>query len=152
MFDWILDINWERVGFHLIQLLIAYVLVLPVGLDREQSDRSFGLRTFPLIAVVTCGFMLVGRVTLAGSDAEARAFQGIVTGIGFLGGGAIFKGQDRVIGTATATSIWNCGAIGISIAYHRLEIALVLAVINFATLRWVSRVKGKLTGTDRSKK
>lgn len=47
-------------------------------------------------------------------------------------------------GTATAASIWNTGAIGVAVAYNRLEIALVLSAINFATLRWLAPLKDKL--------
>ena len=81
-------------GDHSTHLVLAYLLALPIGWDREHSNRSFGLRTFPLVAVVTCGFMLVGMSVISSTDGEARIIQGIITGIGFIGGGAILKDQD----------------------------------------------------------
>ncbi len=138
------DINWLQVVSHLVHLLSAYVLALPIGLDREKSEIDFGVRTFPLVAVVCCGFMLVGITVLDSTDAKARVFQGIVTGIGFLGGGAILKDHNKVTGTATAASIWNTGAIGIAVAFNRYEIAIVLSALNFITLRITGSLKNKL--------
>ncbi|MFP4110997.1 MAG: MgtC/SapB family protein [Desulfonatronovibrio sp.] len=143
-FDLLPDINWLQVVSHLTHLLSAYILALPIGLDREKSVIHFGMRTFPLVAVVCCGFMLVGLAVLDSTDAQARVFQGIVTGIGFLGGGAILKDHNKVTGTATAASIWNTGAIGIAVAFNRYEIAIVLSALNFITLRISSRLKKKL--------
>jgi hypothetical protein len=70
--------------------------------------------------------------------------QGIITGIGFIGGGAIIKDQDRVAGTASAASIWNTGAIGLAIAFDRLEIAIMLSLLNFLTLNLFRRIKDKI--------
>jgi putative Mg2+ transporter-C (MgtC) family protein len=141
----ILNINWNLVLSHLIHLAVAYVLALPIGWDREQSKRRFGLRTFPIVAVVSCGFMLVGMAVIESTDGEARVLQGIITGIGFIGGGAILKNEDKVAGTASAASIWNTGAIGVSVAFSRFEIALVLALLNFLALRLFSpEVKEKV--------
>jgi putative Mg2+ transporter-C (MgtC) family protein len=122
-------------------MAIAYVLALPIGLNRQTSSRSFGLRTFPLVSVVSCGFMLVGVAVIDSTDGEARVFEGIVTGIGFIGGGAIFKGQDHVTGMASAASLWNTGAIGIAVAFGRYEIALALSLLNFLTLYLIGRLK-----------
>lgn len=141
----ILNINWNLVLTHLVHLAVAYVLALPIGWDRELSKRRFGLRTFPIVAVVSCGFMLVGMAVIESTDGEARVLQGIITGIGFIGGGAILKNEDKVAGTASAASIWNTGAIGVSVAFSRFEIALVLALLNFLALRLFSpEVKEKV--------
>ena len=139
----IIDIDWWRVLHYLWHLLFAYALAIPIALDREQSQRHFGLRTFPLVAVVSCGFMMVGMSVIDTTDGEARIFQGIITGIGFIGGGAIFKGKDKVSGTTSAASIWNTGAIGLAVAYNRFEIAIVLSLLNFITLRVVGGLKRK---------
>ena len=76
------------------------------------------------------------------TDGEAQVIQGIVTGIGFIGGGAIVKGKGTVAGTATAASIWNTGGIGIAVAFSRYEIAIPLSLLNFLTLRFVPLLKG----------
>jgi putative Mg2+ transporter-C (MgtC) family protein len=129
---------------HAIHLILAYLLALPIGWDRELSKRAFGLRTFPLVAVVTCGYMLVGISVIGSTDGEARVIQGILNGIGFIGGGAILTNQDKITGTASAASIWNTGAIGLAVAFNRLEIAIVLSVLNFLTLNLFGKIKDKL--------
>lgn len=128
------DIDWWQIVTHLYHLAIAYTLALPIAWNRERSVRSAGLRTFPLVAVAACGFMLTGIYVLESTDAEARVIYGIITGIGFIGGGAILKAGGSVRGTATAASIWNTGAIGTAVAWNRYEIAITLSVLNFFTL------------------
>ena len=66
---------------------------------------------------------------------------GIVTGIGFIGGGAIFKQSDGASGTATAAGIWNTGAIGVAVAYQNYEIAIILSILNFCIFRFVKSGK-----------
>ena len=134
-------IDWNQVVFNLVHLGVAYLLALPVAFDREKESRSAGLRTFPLVAVAACGYMLVGVSVLTTTDAEARVLQGLITGIGFIGGGAILKSGGSVTGTATAASIWNMGLIGIAVAFSRFEVAVLMSVINFLTLRYVRRFK-----------
>lgn len=149
MLSQITNIDWHQIVHHLWHLAFAYALAIPIGLDREQSRRQFGLRTFPLVAVVSCGFMMVGMSVIDSADGEARIFQGIVTGIGFIGGGAIFKDKDKVSGTASAASIWNTGAIGLAVAFNRFEIAIVLSLLNFITLWAVGSFKRKLPHDNR---
>ncbi|MCI0546194.1 MAG: MgtC/SapB family protein [Candidatus Rokubacteria bacterium] len=123
-------------------IAIAYALAVPLGWDREHEERSAGLRTFPLVAIASCGYVLLAKSVLEPSaKAQARILEGLMTGIGFIGGGAILKEGGSVRGTATAASIWSTGAIGAAVAYSRYEIAILLAVINFATLRFLARLK-----------
>ncbi len=135
------EIDWGQTLDYLLHLLAAYLLALPCALDREQESRSAGLRTFPLVAVGACGFLLVGASFLSDETANARLMQGLIGGLGFLGGGAIIKYKGNVIGMATAASIWNTGALGMAIAYNRFEIAIVLSLLNFLTLRVGKSVK-----------
>ena len=137
-------IAWSAVAATLGKIAAAYALALPVAWDREKEARSAGLRTFPLVAVASCGYMLFAVDVFGGSaEAQARLVAGLITGIGFIGGGAILKDRGTVHGTATAASIWNTGAIGAAVAFGRYEIALVLSVINFATLRLLSPLKSR---------
>ena len=136
-----IDISWSDILFNLVHLVTAGVLSLPIAWDQEIESRGVGLRTFPLVAVAACGYSLVGMSVLTSTDAEARVLQGIITGIGFIGGGAILKNKGSVMGTATAASIWNTGLIGIAVAFSRYEIAVVMALLNFT-----SRVRNILVG------
>ncbi|MGA9572918.1 MAG: MgtC/SapB family protein [Lysobacterales bacterium] len=135
------ELDWHAILMNLYQVGIAYVLALPVAWDREQEARSAGLRTFPLVSIAACGYMLVGIQVLDSTDAESRVLYGIVAGMGFIGGGAILKSSGSVTGTATAASLWMTGAIGIAVAFHRYEIAIVLAVLNYLTLHYVKQFK-----------
>lgn len=137
-----MDIDWWQIWDSVYHLVVAFVLALPLGLDRELKTRGAGLRTFPIVAVAACGFMLVGVREFPSSEARARVVYGIITGIGFIGGGAILKDGGSVSGTATAASLWTTGAIGLAVATDRYEIALVLALLNFAVLsigRWIKK-------------
>ena len=120
---------------------VAYLLALPIGFNRETETRSAGLRTFPLVSVAACGFMLIAIYVFTEAGAQARIAQGIITGIGFIGGGAILKSDDGVSGLATATSIWATGAIGIAVAWGRYEIAIILCVMTFVTLQFSGEAK-----------
>ncbi|MGB3222922.1 MAG: MgtC/SapB family protein [Desulforhopalus sp.] len=138
------QIDWQLVYDHSFHLIVAYLLALPIGWDRERSSRNFGLRTFPLVAVVTCGYMLVGISVIDTTGGEARVIQGILSGIGFIGGGAILTDKDKIRGTASAASIWNTGAIGVAVAFDRYEIAAVLSILNVLTLFFFSKLKDEI--------
>jgi putative Mg2+ transporter-C (MgtC) family protein len=139
------EIDWNLVWFNLSHLCIAYLLALPVAWNRESDSRSAGLRTFPLVAMAACGYTLVGFSILDSTDAEARVLQGIITGIGFIGGGAILKSGGSVSGTATAASIWTTGLIGIAVASDRYEIAILLSILMFLTFYFITPLKSKVS-------
>jgi len=122
---------------HLTALVVAYALAFPIGWNREREERSAGLRTFPLVAVATCGFIQAAE-GVAGSSPEAmaRVLEGLITGMGFIGGGAILRQENSVKGTATAASLWVTGAIGASVGFGSYDVAVMLAIATVVTL-WV---------------
>jgi putative Mg2+ transporter-C (MgtC) family protein len=122
---------------HVVALLAAYALAVPIGWNREHEERSAGLRTFPLVAVATCGFIQASESMLAEHpEAIARVIEGLITGMGFIGGGAILRQQDSVKGTATAASLWVTGAIGAAVGLGSYDVAIVLSAATVATL-WI---------------
>ncbi len=126
---------WE-VASHLIALAVAYALALPIGWNREHEARSAGLRTFPLVAIASCGFVIVAiRVLGQDSAGQARIIEGLITGVGFIGGGAILKRAGGTSGTATAASLWATGALGAAVGYGLYDIAAILSIVTFATLQ-----------------
>jgi putative Mg2+ transporter-C (MgtC) family protein len=134
--------NKDEALSHLITLAVAYVLALPIGWNREVEERSAGLRTFPLVAMAACGFVMIAIEVLGiTSEGQARILEGLITGIGFIGGGAILKQGDRARGTATAASLWATGAMGAAIGYGQLDIAVILSVVIFATLSLLPPLK-----------
>jgi putative Mg2+ transporter-C (MgtC) family protein len=116
----------------LFKIAAAFLLALPVAWERERSTRIMGLRTFPLVAVASCGYVLIAvAVVGAREDAQSRIIQGLMTGIGFIGGGAILK---EGASSATAASVWTTGALGAAISYAQYEIAILLAVRQLSRL------------------
>lgn len=134
---------------HFAALAIAYLLAFPIGWNRERAERSAGLRTFPLVAVATCGVIQAAESLTAGSpEAMARIIEGLITGMGFIGGGAILRMKDSVRGTATAASLWVTGAIGIAVGLGSYDVAVVLTLATVITL-WVMHPLKRL-GRDRA--
>jgi putative Mg2+ transporter-C (MgtC) family protein len=141
----VLPVDWYTAWHDIYRLLIAYALVLPVGWHREQEAHSVGVRTFPLVAMASCGYVLLSSSLYHNTpDAQSRIIQGLVAGIGFIGGGAILKAEGNVHGTATAASIWNTGVIGAAVAQDRFYMAAALSLMNLFALRVLLPLKLKL--------
>jgi putative Mg2+ transporter-C (MgtC) family protein len=141
--------NTDEALSHLIYLAVAYALALPIGWNREREERSAGLRTFPIVSMAACGFVMVAIEVLGiESEAQARILEGLITGIGFIGGGAILKQGDRARGTATAASLWATGAIGAAVGYGQLDIAVILSVTVFVTLILLPPLKRAVVNND----
>lgn len=133
------ELFWENARRDLLPICIAYVLALPIGYDRARRSYGAGLRTFPLVSIASCGLALIGVNLGQGSaDALSRVIQGLVTGIGFIGAGAILKGEGGVTGTATAASVWNIGIVGLAAGFGFYSIAIFLSFVNFVTLRFLA--------------
>ena len=142
--------HWQEAWRDLQHIGLAYVLTAFIGWDREKEAHSAGLRTFPIVGMASCGYLMVlgNQPDVA---AQSRVLQGLITGIGFVGGGAILKEGATVKGTATAASIWNAGVIGSAVAMQRLEIATILSLLNLFTLRALLPIKqhlDKKSGTE----
>ena len=133
---------------HLVALFSAYALAFPIGWNREHEERSAGLRTFPLVAVATCGVIQAAEsITASSPEAMARIIEGLITGMGFIGGGAILRREDSVKGTATAASLWITGAIGVAVGLGSYDVAVLLSVATIVTLSILPPLK-RLTRED----
>lgn len=146
-----LPFPWQTVAgvWHDVsRLFLAYLFAFPVGWYREREGHGIGLRTFPLVAVASCGYILLGTAPGMNADGQSRIIQGLVAGIGFIGGGAILQSRGAVHGTSTAASIWTTGVIGAAVAQDRLFVAAALAGLNLLTLRLLLPLKQKI---DRNK-
>lgn len=122
----------------LVRLGLAAIIGSVLGLNRELHGKPAGLRTHALVALGSALFALIGlhleKPGGAGEQAFSRVIQGVVTGIGFLGGGAILKDQatNSVRGLTTAASIWIVAGLGLACGagYWRVGlIALLLTLI-----------------------
>jgi putative Mg2+ transporter-C (MgtC) family protein len=126
---------WTDSLDHLVHLLVAYLLALPIGWHRAREEHSAGLRTFPLVAIASCALVQTA-ISVFGPAAAGNAniIQGVVTGIGFIGAGAIIRQGDLTTGHATAASIWAVGIMGAAVGYGYYDIGIILAVANLAVL------------------
>jgi len=129
---------WVSLG----KIVLSYLLTLPVGWQREREAHTVGVRTFPLVAIASCGYLLVAFP--GDREAQSRVLAGLITGIGFIGGGAILKEGGTVTGTATAASIWSTGVVGAAVAMGRYEIAVIFSLLNLVTLKVLWRLKQRI--------
>jgi putative Mg2+ transporter-C (MgtC) family protein len=152
MAEWLPGIRPFEIMPHLVALALAYLLALPIGWNREKEERSAGLRTFPLVAVATCGFVQATEPLVSDApEAMARIIEGLITGMGFIGGGAILRREDSVHGTATAASLWVTGAIGVAVGLGSLDVAIMLSAVTMLTLavmHWLKQAAGQETGEE----
>ncbi len=138
-----------RVVPHVAALAFAYVLALPIGWDRERNERSAGLRTFPLVAVASCGFVQATEASAGTSaEAQARTIDSLIIGIGFIGGGASIKQAGAVQGTATAAGLWAAGAVGAAVGLGGYDLAIVITLFAIFTFRILSPIKRQETPGD----
>jgi len=103
----------------LLRLCVAAIAGMAVGLNRDIHDKPIGMRTLGLVALGSATVILSGSVYEGlhfGQDAVSRVVQGILTGLGFLGAGAIIKGREgtEVQGLTTASTVWIAAALGVT--------------------------------------
>ena len=116
------------------RLIAATLIGTGVGLDRELRHKPAGLKTHALVAL---GASLVTAVCafLPDGTAMSRAIQGIIAGVGFLGGGAILKSNDEMVhGLTTAASIWLVASLGIACGAGQWIIAMIALAIALIVL------------------
>jgi putative Mg2+ transporter-C (MgtC) family protein len=118
---------------ELLLILISVFLGLLIGAEREYRNRSAGLRTFILVCFGSCLFTILS--IKIGVENPDRLAANIITGIGFLGAGVIFKGDNKIDGITTATTIWATASIGMAVGsgYVYLSLlgtALVLLILS----------------------
>lgn len=129
-----------------LRMVGALLVGAAIGWDRERRDADAGLRTHMLVALGAALFVLVPIE--AGMDAEAvsRIIQGLVSGIGFIGAGAVLKNADegRIHGLTTAGSIWVTAALGVAAGLGRELTALAgtaLVLVVLTVLRRLRRLR-----------
>ncbi|KFF07818.1 MgtC/SapB family protein [Chryseobacterium luteum] len=118
---------------ELLLILISVILGLLIGAEREYRNKSAGLRTFILVCFGSCLFTILS--IKIGVENPDRLAANIITGIGFLGAGVIFKGDNKIDGITTATTIWATASIGMAVGsgYVYLSLlgtALVLLILS----------------------
>ena len=137
--------NWEEFVRVVVRLLAAAGLGAVAGLQRERAHKPAGLRTHMLVALGSALFIIVPiELGLAGS--LAQVMQGVATGIGFIGAGAILKLQESrdIQGLTTAAGIWMTAAVGVAVGLGGLGIAIVATVLTWMILSALIRIEHRL--------
>jgi len=124
-----------------IKLLLAVLIGGLIGAEREFRDKAAGLRTIMLICVGATLFTMFS-LKLGGKDDPARVAANVVSGVGFLGAGAILRDRRQVIGLTTAATIWLAAALGVGIGSGEFVVAAVSAGITFLILWGFPHVEG----------
>jgi len=132
----ILDSHYETA----LQLLLSFVIGAAIGLEREFRSKAAGLRTMIIICL---GSTLFTEVSMAiGGSSQDRIASNIITGVGFLGAGVIFKDGLTVTGITTATTIWISAALGMAVGAGQYFVALVGSVVVMIVLTLFEKLQG----------
>ncbi len=138
MLDWIqlaaISLDHPRLE-NLVRLGCAILCGGLIGLERELRDKPAGLRTLVLICVGSCLFAIISQRVSAGHDDSTRIAAQIVTGVGFLGAGAILRGEGGVVlGLTTAATIWAVAAVGMAAGFGQFMLAFEGTAATMVTL------------------
>ena len=125
----------------LIRLLMAVLLGLLIGYERERQGKPAGLRTHAMVALGAALFTVVSLYGFGEGADKSRVAAMIVSGIGFLGAGAILHERGGVQGLTTAASLWVTAAIGIAVGVGMMLMSLATAALVFAVLRFAPKVR-----------
>jgi putative Mg2+ transporter-C (MgtC) family protein len=138
-----------RVVVRLVAALLAGGVI---GFQRQRAGKAAGLRTHILVCMGTALFVLAGAESGMGPDALSRIVQGLATGIGFLGAGAIIKmeGTHEIRGLTTAAGVWLTCAIGVAIGLGRLLTAALAVLLAWVVLALVVRLERRIEGSGDS--
>ena len=128
-----------------LRLLLAAVLGGAIGYEREKKERSAGLKTHILVSVGSALFVMAPLYAGVSQADNTRVVQGVVSGIGFLGAGAILKLQRdmRVEGLTTAASIWLTSAIGVAVGLGNGLLAVAATAVALFVTAVIPHLMGK---------
>lgn len=124
------------------KLLVALLIGAIIGAEREYRSKAAGFRTVILVTVGSCLFTILS-LQLGDGNNQARIAANIVTGIGFLGAGAIYRDKISIRGLTTATTIWISAALGMSVGcaqYHLSFIVMGIVMIVLLSFDWFQKV------------
>jgi putative Mg2+ transporter-C (MgtC) family protein len=131
--DWLSDI---------FGIVLAVVLGAAIGVEREFSGKAAGLRTNILICLGAAVFTIISKQMAGENDSLTRIAAGVVTGVGFLGAGAIIQDRAGVHGLTTAATIWFMACLGMACGAGLYELAVIstlLAIFILIGLRLIHR-------------
>lgn len=134
-----------------VRLLFAVILGGVLGFQRADAGKAAGMRTYMLVTLGAALVVLLPQLAGMSSADLSRIIQGIVTGIGFIGGGVILKMSEehKTVGVTTAASIWLTATIGIAAGTGRLSLAVVGTILGFIILMILGPLERWMIGRDK---
>jgi putative Mg2+ transporter-C (MgtC) family protein len=140
--------DWEHFQQTVVRLLAAMILGAIIGVQRERIGKPAGLRTHMLVAMGSALFVLGSSPVGMSMEGLSRVIQGIATGIGFIGAGAILKllDQREVEGLTTAAGIWMTAAVGVAAGMGRIGIAFLSVILAWIVLAVLGRIEAAVEG------
>lgn len=138
--------EWKIALVWIERILAAFVAGAMIGLERELRGKPAGLRTIVLITMGSAMFMIGSEIITIGprfAD-SARVAAQIVSGVGFLGAGAIITNRNKVLGLTTAATIWISAAIGLVIGFGEVGFGLFSAFITVSVLIMLTQLEKRL--------
>lgn len=154
--DSIVDLFTDNSAVEIELLLVTFLLCSLIGIERQIRQKSAGYRTHVLVGIGSCAFTLVsayGFATIFDSGIivdPSRIAAQIVSGIGFLGAGVIFKGRDVVRGLTTAATIWETAAVGMAVGAGMVSLGVSLTILHLVTLFVIAPLVRKIPTADRN--
>jgi putative Mg2+ transporter-C (MgtC) family protein len=132
------SINLEIFG----QLILAVLLGVGIGIERELTHKTAGMRTFALVSLGACLFSIISQ-GIIGAD-PARIAAQIVVGIGFLGAGAIIFREQHIQGMTTAAALWAMAAIGMAIGFKLYAVSIFASALVVLVLAIFFQIEKKI--------
>lgn len=136
-----------------IRIVVAGILGGIIGYEREVKGKAAGLRTHMLLAMGTVIVLVVARLDGIPMSEMSKVIEGLVTGVGFLGGGAILKLSDKqeIRGVTTAASIWSTSAIGIAVGLGQIWIGVLSAIVVWMILSVVGYLEKRVWNLNKDR-
>jgi putative Mg2+ transporter-C (MgtC) family protein len=130
----------------MVRLVVAALLGGLIGYERKQAGKQAGPRTHMLVAAGSALFVLIPQQAGMALSDLSRVLQGLLAGIGFIGGGAILKSpeQGRVQGMTSAAGIWMVAAVGVAVGLGRIASAILSALFAYLVLSFLYRLERKM--------
>ncbi|OGF74507.1 hypothetical protein A3J56_01040 [Candidatus Giovannonibacteria bacterium RIFCSPHIGHO2_02_FULL_46_20] len=140
----------ETIGMFF-QLLLATLLGMTLGFERQRRGKPAGLRTYTLVCLGSALFTILSSHVPAQNSVAldpSRIASQVVVGIGFIGAGIIFLKEDSVFGLTTAAGLWVAAAIGMAVGFQMYPIAIGATVISFLVLWLFTFVDNRISRSD----
>ncbi len=140
----------------LTNLIISLLLGVCLGLERSMAGKTAGMRTYGLVAMGACLFIIISKLVAPapdlGSPGLMYVLQGLIIGIGFIGGGAILHNHDHTSGITTAAGLWITAGIGAAVGYGYVSIAIFATVATLFAFTGLWFLEHFITGIEDGKR